>query len=331
MISLDWPWLLLLLPLPLLLLRFKQQAKKQEQAYLYMPLLNDEIFAHNTSSTSPASLPKWLTLFCIWALVVIAAAQPIKIGDNVELPNTGRDLLIAVDISGSMQIPDMSINGSQVDRLTLVKHVLTDFIKKRQGDRLGLILFGSNAYIQAPLTFDTSTVSQLLNEAQIGFAGEATAVGDAIGLGIKRLANNPDNSRVMILLTDGQTNAGEVSPMQAAQLAAQEHVVIYTVGIGSDQMMSSGFFGMNRYNASQDLDEKTLTTIANTTHGKYFRARNQADLDNIYTTINQLESIDQKAQQVRPKKALYFWPLMVAMVISVCGLLVLSWQSRVKP
>jgi Ca-activated chloride channel family protein len=295
---------------------------------LYMPLLKQGNVMATRQTDSKPSWPKLFFLSLLWLLLLCAAAQPVRIGDIVELPNTGRDVLIAVDISGSMQLDDMTLNNRSVDRLTLVKHVVADFVEKRKGDRLGLILFGSNAYIQAPLTFDLDTVVQLLNEAQIGFAGDATAIGDAIGLGIKRLANNPANSRVMILLTDGQNTAGAVAPLQAAQLAQQESVVIYTVGIGSDQIMSSGFFGMNRYNPSQDLDEKTLTDIANTTGGKYFRARNQTELNSIYEAINQLETIDQKAENVRPQESLFYWPLGIGMLMAISMVLFQQLKGR---
>lgn len=314
MITFEWPWIFFLLPLPLLVF-YGIPAKKQVQSALYIPLLKERSVIGTFQNSNKTSLPAMLALALLWLLLLCAAAKPVKTGDIIELPSTGRDLLLAVDISGSMQLQDMTLNNREVDRLTLVKQVVSDFVAKRKGDRLGLILFGSNAYIQAPLTFDLDTIAKLLLEAQIGFAGDATAIGDAIGLSIKRLASNPADSRVVILLTDGQNTAGAVSPLQAAQLAKQESVVVYTVGIGSDKMISSGFMGMNRYNPSQDLDEKTLIDIASITGGKYFRARDQQELDSIYEAINQLEAIDQKAESVRPRQSLFFWPLGIAMVL----------------
>ncbi len=314
MITFEWPWIFLMTPLAWLVYRFVA-AEKQPQSALYMPLLKRSSVISSKQTSNKASWPAIILLTLIWLLLLCAVAKPVRMGDIVELPSTGRDVLLAVDISGSMQLQDMTLNNRAVDRLTLVKSVVADFVAQRKGDRLGLILFGSNAYIQAPLTFDIDTIAHLLFEAQIGFAGDATAIGDAIGLSIKRLANNPADSRVVILLTDGQNTAGAVSPIQAAQLAQQESVVIYTVGIGSDKPMSTGFFGMNTYNPSQDLDEKTLTEIATITGGKYFRARDQQELNRIYEAINQLEAIDQKAENVRPKQSLFFWPLGVAMLL----------------
>jgi Ca-activated chloride channel family protein len=327
MIHFEWPWIFFLSPLPWLIYRFVP-AQQRAQSMLYMPLLKQNNIITSKGSSNKPTLSAVIGLSLLWVLLLLSAAKPVKIGDIVELPNTGRDVLLAVDISGSMQLQDMTLNNREVDRLTLVKKVVSDFVEKRQGDRLGLILFGTNAYVQAPLTFDLTTVSQLLNEAQIGFAGDATAIGDAIGLSIKRLTNNPADSRVVILLTDGQNTAGAVSPIQAAQLAQQESVVIYTVGIGSDQIISSGFLGLNRYNPSQDLDEKTLTNIATITGGKYFRARNQDELNSIYDTIDQLEAIKQKAESVRPQQALFYWPLGIAMVISILFALLKTLTSQ---
>lgn len=323
------PWVFLLLPLPLLAYLLIPAARR-EQALLYMPLLHEGKITTTTGTDTRPDRKAITFMALIWLLAVTAAAGPVRIGDTVELPRSGRDLLLAIDISGSMQIEDMSLNGTAVDRLTLVKKVVADFVQRRQGDRLGLILFGSNAYIQAPLTFDLPTVAQLLNEAQIGFAGDATAIGDAIGLAIKRLASNPADSRVLILMTDGQNTAGAVAPQQAAGLAHQENVVIYTIGIGSDQIMSTGFLGMNRFNPSRDLDEKTLIDIAESTGGQYFRARNQTELDGIYNAIDKLEAIEQKAEPVRPQQALFHWPLGAAMLLALLAASLQKWRNLAR-
>lgn len=321
MISFEWLWIFYLLPLPFVAYKLLPE-KKQQQSALYMPLIGERDINHSQITGSQFNWLTALLLTLIWLCLLTAAAKPIITGDAVELPSNGRDLLLAVDLSGSMLINDMTLNNTKVDRLTLVKKVVDDFIVQRQGDRLGLILFGTNAYIQAPLTFDLATVSKLLNESQIGFAGDNTAIGDAIGLSIKRLASNPSNSRVVILLTDGANTAGSVQPLQAAQLALQENVVIYTIGIGSDQPIKTGFFGMSSYNPSHDLDEKTLQEIASITHGKYFRARNQNELNSIYATIDQLEAIEQEAEIFRPTQSLFYWPL--GLMLLLCLLLVFN-------
>lgn len=321
MISFEWLWIFYLLPLPYLAYKLLPE-KKQIQSSLYMPLIGERDISQSQLTGSQFSWLTALLLTLIWISLLTAAAKPVMIGEAVELPSNGRDLLLAVDISGSMKIEDMTLNNSKVDRLTLVKSVVDDFIVQRQGDRLGLILFGTNAYIQAPLTFDLATISKLLHESHIGFAGDGTAIGDAIGLSIKRLANNPADSRVVILLTDGQNTAGSVKPLQAAQLAQQENVVIYTIGIGSDKPIKTGFFGLNSYNPSRDLDEKTLQEIASATHGKYFRARNQKELNSIYATIDELEAIEQEAETFRPKQSLFHWPL--GAMLALCLMLIAS-------
>jgi len=205
--------------------------------------------------------------------------------------------------------------------LSVVKQVVGDFVVRRESDRLGLVLFGSQAYLQAPLTFDRSTVNTLLQEAQLGFAGEKTAIGDAIGLAVKRLRLRPESSRVLILLTDGANTSGEVSPLKAAELAKQEHIKIYTVGVGASEMTVPGLFGSNfgarRINPSVDLDETTLKTIAESTGGRYFRARNPEELNNIYAILDTLEPVEQNDEVFRPVRSLFYWPLALAFISSL--------------
>jgi Ca-activated chloride channel family protein len=186
--------------------------------------------------------------------------------------NQKADLI--VDLSGSMEEQDFQLNGQWVDRLTATKAVANDFIGRRVGDRVGLILFGREAYLQTPLTFDRKTVKTLLDEAVIGLAGKETAIGDAIGLAIRTLddAGVEQGRRVAILLTDGANTAGAVDPLKAAELAAQRNLVIYTVGIGADALTVRSLFGVRQINPSADLDEAALTAIADKTGGKYWRA-----------------------------------------------------------
>ena len=215
-----------------------------------------------------------------------------------------------------MEEADMQVGNDLVDRLSVVKTVVGDFVERRSGDRLGLILFGSNAYLQTPLTFDRKTVNTLLQEALIGFAGKATAIGDAIGLGVKRLKDRPENARVIILLTDGANTSGEVEPLKAAQLARAYQVKIYTIGMGADEVLRRTLFGTRRVNPSVDLDEKTLSSIAQLTGGEYFRARSPEDLARIYARLDELEPVAQDKETFRPTKALFHWPLGIAFIAS---------------
>lgn len=322
MLTLEWPWIFVLLPLPWLVYRFWPAAKREDAALLV------PFYSRLSQQTASATHQRhrWLNaivLCLIWSATLTACARPMWIGDPISMPASGRDLLLAVDISGSMETRDMQWQGDSFDRLSVLKVVIGDFMKRRESDRLGLVLFGSRAYLQAPLTFDRATVNQLLQEAQPGFAGEKTAIGDAIGLAVKRLRDRPQDSRVLILLTDGANTAGQVTPLKAASLAAQANVKIYTVGVGADEMVTSGFlgFGKRRINPSADLDEPTLRAIAEQTGGQYFRARSPEDLQAIYLQLDKLEPIEQDAEVFRPTQSLFYWPLGAA--LSLCGFMLL--------
>jgi Ca-activated chloride channel homolog len=319
MIQFEWPWIFLLLPLPWLLRRFATQKPSGPEAALKIPFPEDFSFALANADSEDIPPKKWLVLLSAliaWTLLLTASARPQWLGEPVELPVNGRDLLLAVDLSGSMEMKDFMLDGKMVDRLTATKKVAVEFIKRRQGDRMGLILFGRNAYLQTPLTFDRDTVATLLLESAIGLAGKETAIGDAIGLAVKKIRKTSPDSRVLILLTDGANTAGEVSPLQAARLAAAEGLKIHTIGIGADEMMVRSFFGNRRVNPSADLDEKTLTAIAQATQGRYFRARNTQELEKIYQLLDALEPVEKESRSYRPSHALFLWPLSVALLLA---------------
>jgi Ca-activated chloride channel family protein len=312
----TWPWLFLLLPLPWLVSRRKEDSSHTPTS-LRVPFFSvlSQISVPNVQTSQQLS---WLlkSVFVLgWLLLITASARPQWIGDPVLLPMDGRDLMLAVDISGSMKEQDMVIKGFSASRIDAVKDVVSDFVEQRKGDRVGLILFGTQPYIQAPLTFDLQTVNTLLREATLGMAGRATAIGDAIGLAVKRLKDKPEQSRVLVLLTDGANTAGEIPPEKAAQLAQKEKIKIYTIGIGADEMVKQGFFSSRVVNPSADLDEETLTKIAEITGGRYFRAKNAPELGMIYESLNQLEPIEQEGKTFRPVKELYYWPLAVAIML----------------
>lgn len=332
MFSFAWPWLFLLAPLPILLRMLAPQAK-QEQAALRVPFFQraQAALGGKMGAQKNASFFAFIIALLVWLLLLAAAAKPQWMGEPISLPTSGRDLLVAVDISGSMSEEDMLVEERQIPRILIVKYVVGEFLERRINDRLGLILFGSNAYLQSPLTFDRKTVNQLLQEAQLGFAGRQTAIGDAIGLAIKRLKDRPDSQRVVILLTDGANTAGEVDPRQAADLAAQAGVKVYTVGVGADQM--TRFVGpfARTVNPSADLDESTLQYIADTTGGKYFRARNPQELELIYRTLDELEPVEQEAEVFRPQRSLFYWPLAAALALSLLmGLAYIFTNSAVS-
>ncbi|WP_411728282.1 vWA domain-containing protein [Methyloglobulus sp.] len=326
MIHFEWPWLLLVLPLPLLVRWLLPATMTVEQAALKVPFLDDFSDAETKSVTQNQLWPLLLASIA-WVLLVIACTRPQWLGEPIEQAVSGRDLMLAVDLSGSMEVQDFFINKRAVDRLTAIKWVASDFINRRVGDRLGLILFGSQAYLQTPLTFDRKTVMTLLDESAIGLAGDNTAIGDAIGLAIKRLKNQPANSRVLILLTDGANTAGEVSPLKAAELAAANQLKIYTIGVGADEMIVRSFFGSRKVNPSADLDENALVKIAESTGGRYFRARNTDELNNIYMLLDQLEPVEKDKQFFRPRTDLFYWPLALALILTgLIGIYRAQWS-----
>lgn len=265
----------------------------------------------------------------VWLCLVIAGARPQWVGDPIALPVSGRDVMLAVDISGSMEIPDFALNGEKANRLQVVKEVAGEFIQRRQGDRLGLILFGSRAYLQTPLTFDRETVQQMLKESAIGLAGKETAIGDALGLAVKRFQHQSKDHRILILLTDGSNTAGEVDPVEAAKLAAKEGIRIHAIGVGSDYMEMDTMFGTRVVNPASDLDEKTLTAVAELTGGVYFRARDTKGLATVYQQLDQLEPVVKDTEYFRPITDLFMWPLGVAMIFSL--LMSLSYLGLRNP
>ncbi|BAU75203.1 vWA domain-containing protein [Metapseudomonas furukawaii] len=331
MFEFTWPWIFLLAPLPWVLRQLLPPADSGEAA-LKVSFLAD--LEGLVGRRARANLPAWrqqAPFVALWLLLLGAAARPEWVGEPQPLATSGRDLLLAVDVSGSMDYADMRWEDEDVSRLTLVKHLMGEFIEGRRGDRIGLILFGSQAYVQSPLTFDRDTVHTWLDEARIGIAGKNTAIGDAIGLAVKRLRQRPAESRVLVLVTDGANTGGEIDPLTAARLAAEEQVKIYTIGIGADPEQSDvlGILGLN---PSMDLDEPTLTAIAEQTGGRYFRARNSQELMEIEENLDDLEPVTQRASQARPALALYSWPLAAALLLSV-GLVVRvlwphPWQHR---
>lgn len=319
---LHWvsPWFFILLPVPWLLWYWLPPAPLPQTHALKIPFYSNlKISAfEKRHGFAPQKLPwsRLLLATIAWVFLLTAASGPEWLGALQQLPRSGRDILLAVDLSGSMETPDMALNGQQVTRLQLIKHVAQDFIENRVGDKLGLILFGTRAYLQAPLTYDRKTVAALLTDASVGLAGEQTAIGDAIGLGIKRLTGEKTN-RVMILLTDGANNTGNVSPLDAAAIAAKQGVHIYTIGLGAKQAMIYTLTGPQMINPTSDLDEKTLADIARLTGGLYFRATDAADLQQVYARINALEPVNTDHATYRRVTPLYPWPLFLALLISI--------------
>jgi Ca-activated chloride channel family protein len=319
MYSLAWPWMLLALPLPFVVRAVMSPVIGKQDAGLKVPSFKG--FSVLSDRSEVEQLLNWRFWIAVvsWILLVLAAAKPERIGDELDVPVSGRNLMLAVDLSGSMDAKDFELGSRRVDRLTATKAVAADFINRREGDRIGLILFGERAYLQVPLTLDRKTVNILLMEAFIGLAGEKTAIGDAITLAVKRIYDQggEGGEQVLILLTDGANTAGQIDPIKAAELAQQIGLRIYTIGIGAEQMVVSSITGgMRRVNPSADLDEATLTQIAELTGGRYFRAKDTAGLQDIYRVLDEFEPVAEPEAGFRPITSLYFWPLAGAFVLS---------------
>ena len=316
MLHIQWPWLMLALPLPWLVRQLLPAATGGNRGAIHFPLARalQQAGGGLRSLARPRAWLRWGALLC-WLLLLTAAIRPQWLGQPIELPQSGRNLMLAVDVSGSMQNTDLDPSG-HISRLDVVKQVAGEFMRRREGDRIGLILFGSQAYLQTPLTLDRKTVERLLDDAVIGIAGQQTAVGDAIGMALKRMQRGR-GEMVLILLTDGASNAGHISPRKAAQLAAQEGLRIYTIGVGAQARRVNSLFGGQWTVRNTELDEDTLKAIAQITDGQYFRAADRAGLEAIYRQIDRLEPVVRGSRSLRPVDELYPWPLGVALILSM--------------
>lgn len=310
-ITLAQPWLLLILPLPLLAW-WLLPAHRQTRRSLVVPFLgrlaevSGQQPAHG-SAVARGTLWRWLVLLFCWLCVVLGLARPQWIEPPVSKQVPVRDMLLAVDLSGSMETRDFTDEqGQTVDRLSAVKAVLDDFLSKRQGDRVGLIFFGSAAFVQAPFTEDLEVVRQLLDEAQVRMAGPQTAFGDALGLAINTFERSTVKQRVLIALTDGNDTSSQVPPEKAAQIASDKGIVIHTVAVGDPAAVGE-----------DALDEAGLKAVAATTGGLYSHAGNRQELLAIYDQLDQLETQKIETVSHRPRRDIYWWPLAAALLASM--------------
>jgi Mg-chelatase subunit ChlD len=305
--QLDYPWLLLLLPLPWL-------------AYHYLPAYNEArsavrvpFFAAMSRAVGEAPgivgsrRNRWQLLLnvLVWALILLAVARPVFVEKPIERQQPVRDLMLAIDLSQSMETEDFTnASGAKINRLAAVKEVVQGFIDKRKDDRLGLIVFGNGAYPQAPLTLDHASLSLLLADTGIGMAGPNTAIGDAIGLSLKLLDQAHEQEKVLILLTDGNDTSSAITPDHAAEMAANKGVIIHTIGIGDPSAS-----GEAKVNLS------ALEQIAKTTGGQFFRAEDRTALDQVYSTLDRLTPHQVKTLSHQPQRELFYWPLGAAVAL----------------
>ena len=320
-----WPLALWALPLPWLA-RWLLPPVREATAPLRVPYgaRLDSVVAAGTQRRLRFVGMGLLPLLA-WVLLCIAAARPQQLGEAVRPPQVARDLMLALDLSGSMSEPDMELGGQPVDRLTAAKAVLADFLERRAGDRVGLIVFGRRAYALTPLTLDRTSVSEQLAGSIVGLAGQETAVGDAIGLAVKRLRAQPKGQRVLILLTDGVNTAGLLEPRKAAQLARDENVRIHAIAFGGEGSLNLFGLRVPMPGAGDEIDEASLREVAHMTGGQFFRARDTSELAGIYAAIDRIEPVAQQGRAVRPRIERYPLPLALALG---CALLGFAWPRR---
>ncbi len=320
--EIAYPWVFLLIPLPLLIFWLIPPLRIKSASLLLPTYENAIAFTgqkpRRSAMIKPRSWFKWLVLMLAWILLLIALSSPQLVGEPEMKIKTSRNFLIVSDISFSMAEKDWIIDGQKATRWEAVKDVMHEFIQKREGDRMGLIFFGSSAYIQAPFTPDLGTVDQMLEEADVGMAGQMTRIGKAITKGVEMFDNDTIKTKVMLLLTDGVDDGTDILPLDAADLAANDSVLIYTLGIGDPA------------NESSDLDEKTLMEIAAMTGGQYFRAKDTERLHEIYAELDRLEPIEYEEKENRPVTLLYYYPLAGAIGILLLTSIFLSLINLIK-
>ncbi|MBW8636294.1 VWA domain-containing protein [Hoeflea sp. WL0058] len=322
MISLGFAWAFLLLPLPWFVWRFAPPHRKQVPA-LRFPFFRKIVETIGVAPRSGAivltrSRLQMLAAIVCWCLVVLAMARPERVGEPIEITKSARDVVLAIDISGSMDTRDfIAPDGTRKQRLEAVRDVVRSFVERREGDRMALIVFGSKAYVQAPLTEDLDTVISLLDITEVGMAGPHTALGDSIGLSIRTFEASDIEQRLLILLSDGSDTSSTMSPINAAEIAAGHGVEIYTVGVGDP-----GATGEARV----DLD--ALENIASRTGGEFFFAEDETDLNAVYDRIDELAPRQVEVLSYRPRQPLAYIPLALAALVGLGTILLLHGGSR---
>ncbi len=318
------PWLIVLLPLVWVAWWWLPAGVRSAPR---LPFAESWQAATDRNALSGLLQPRSLVMLLAWLLLVLAAMRPQVPADRDTLLLSGRQMMLLVDLSLSMSIPDMRVDGEEVDRLVAVKNILEDFIPNRDGDQIGLIVFGSQAYVHVPLTPDLDMVAQLADEMEIGMAGPRTALGESLALGILQFEathhGRDEGERVMVLLSDGAQTIGNVFPREAGILARDKGVTIHTIGFGTDD---GGHVG-----SASDIDEAALTAIAETTGGHYFRARTSGDLEAIYAAIDDLEPVDAGERHVRHARDVWHWPAGGALFLIAAAALFstgLPWRRR---
>ncbi len=310
-VELAHPWALIILPLPLIIW-FLVPPYRERISSVRVPFFTalTRITGQEAREGAVVLRRRWIQMtvaLLIWLCLVAALAKPEVLGKPIERVEAGRDIMLAIDISGSMDKHDFAVaQGKPIQRLAAVKQVVTEFVEARTGDRIGFIVFGSKAYVQAPFTRDLQVVQELLNTVEAGMAGPHTVVGDAIGLAIRTFEASELKERLLILLTDGSDTGSRMSPVSAAGVAAQRNVEIFTVGVGDPEG-----------GGEDQVDFDTLKEVARRTGGRFFSAADQQGLSAIYDRIDKLTVREVKRVSYRPRRSLVHWPSAFAVLLGI--------------
>ncbi|MGU9978088.1 MAG: VWA domain-containing protein [Candidatus Oxydemutatoraceae bacterium WSBS_2016_MAG_OTU14] len=311
--------ILALLPIPLLLRWLLRPVKSAQQSSIRIPFFQDFALAQQGALQTLFNRSLWWLALLAWCLLVAAAARPQWVGEIKQIPTSGRNLILAMDLSGSMKEKDYNLSGRRVNRFQAAQVVAKEFVERRRGDRIAVVVFADHPYLLMPLSFDLDAVQEMLDETFIGLAGEKqTAIGDAMMMSLKQLQTYGEDNRVLILLTDGANNAGAFTPEQAVHYAVKEKMKVYTIGIGSGKTQR-GFFSFGR---GAELDEKTLKMIAKETQGRYFRARDTTELRKIYALLDEIEPVTHEAEAFVTRQSLFHYFLFASLLLSTLALVI---------
>lgn len=311
MIVFNYPWLLLLVLLPPVMRLLVSPYREPRKAIRVPWFQRMATLLQQTPSTgaviAKANKTELFVLWFLWLLIVVSLARPQFLEPPVSRILPTRDLMLLVDLSGSMETKDfINLKGERVDRLSAVKEVLDDFLTRREGDRVGLIVFGNAAFVQVPFTLDLEATRQLLQETESRMAGPRTAFGDAIGLGITLFERSDVENRVMLALTDGNDTGSKVAPAQAARIARDNNILIHVIGIGDPTAVGE-----------EKLDEQALTAVAAVTGGRYFHAADRDELEEIYAELDRIDTREVESESYRPRSDLFHWPLAAFLILGM--------------
>jgi Ca-activated chloride channel family protein len=313
-----WPYAFVLVPIPLIIARYTSSLRWQTISIRF-PLINRIQVTHESKINNEQNYKRVNPLYMLmWILLVSALARPVIVNKNISINQNGYDIVLAVDLSASMQALDYSSRANNINRLDAVKKVVSNhFVSMRTGDRIALVVFAEDAFLYSPLTFNHLAIDKMLKNMQIGMAGDHTAIGDAIAISAKALESSTSKNKIIILLTDGVDNASSIDPIDAANIAKKLDVRIYTIGIGKNGLVPIPLNSGQIIMGQMPLDEATLSKIANLTFGIYSRAKTLNELEKIYENINKLEKSPAVNETLYSYESMHHWPMAIFLLLTI--------------